>query len=530
MRLSDFEDKINPIIVDRGISYYERGLVKEVSQKGDEFIVVVEGTDAYQVFVELDNKGTILFSDCDCPYDKGPICKHQVAAFYEIKKRCTILDEAPSLEELLQSLSKEQLIEIIKDRVNADDTYDSKLTMKYAPEEEADSSFEFIEETIYQYMGDDGFVSYYEVSDLVEELSMVLERAKNLANPIKSLDISLRLLEESAVLIENSDDSSGELGFLIDETLEFINLLARNHKIDTETRTKIFHKIINITNGESLKGWMDYRIALLVVCLEFKNIETAKKHLLNNIEELLESLDNSSFVQDELLKIKLDLLPESKILTFSKKNLKYTSMREILIKRYMKEEKYQELIQLTEEGEKKDQNYPGLVKKWQDERYKAFKVLGLVEKQKDLAQKLLFEGDFSYYLELKQLGEIDYNYLIEKTKKQNHGWGNNIYLKIILHENDLPELLNYVQTKNFEIRNYADLLVTAYPEDVAKIYYQYILSIAAAADNRKKYRSVCNVIQDYRKYTERGKIQQLITELKALYNRKPAFLDELSKV
>ena len=52
MRLSDFEDKINPIIVDRGISYYERGLVKEVSQKGDEFIVVVEGTDAYQVFVD----------------------------------------------------------------------------------------------------------------------------------------------------------------------------------------------------------------------------------------------------------------------------------------------------------------------------------------------------------------------------------------------------------------------------------------------------------------------------------------------
>ena len=116
---------------------------------------------------------------------------------------------------------------------------------------------------------------------------------------------------------------------------------------------------------------------------------------------MLESLDNSSFVQDELLKIKLDLLPESKILTFSKKNLKYTSMREILIKRYMKEEKYQEVIQLTEEGEKKDQNYPGLVKKWQDERYKAFKVLGIVEKQKDLAQKLLLEGDFSYYVDCK---------------------------------------------------------------------------------------------------------------------------------
>ncbi|HIY57822.1 MAG TPA: hypothetical protein H9829_06450, partial [Candidatus Tetragenococcus pullicola] len=70
-------------------------------------------------------------------------------------------------------------------------------------------------------------------------------------------------------------------------------------------------------------------------------------------------------------------------------------------KRYMMEEKYQEVIQLTEEGEKKDQNYPGLVKKWQDERYKAFKVLGIVEKQKDLAQKLLLEGDFSYYVDCK---------------------------------------------------------------------------------------------------------------------------------
>ena len=44
----------------------------------------IEGSENYQVAVQLNDFGDIVYSECDCPYDFGPICKHEVAAYYEL--------------------------------------------------------------------------------------------------------------------------------------------------------------------------------------------------------------------------------------------------------------------------------------------------------------------------------------------------------------------------------------------------------------------------------------------------------------
>ncbi|MEI0737506.1 SWIM zinc finger family protein [Paenibacillus sp. JTLBN-2024] len=36
-------------------------------------------------------------SECDCPYDFGPVCKHQVAVFLELKNREADGASSPSL-------------------------------------------------------------------------------------------------------------------------------------------------------------------------------------------------------------------------------------------------------------------------------------------------------------------------------------------------------------------------------------------------------------------------------------------------
>jgi uncharacterized Zn finger protein len=75
------------------------------------------------MLVEIGNNGDILYSQCDCPYDFGPVCKHEVAAYFQLfemlnqeitndkiinktRKRITI-------QEVLSNLSKEELINII---------------------------------------------------------------------------------------------------------------------------------------------------------------------------------------------------------------------------------------------------------------------------------------------------------------------------------------------------------------------------------------------------------------------------------
>lgn len=48
------------------------------------YSATVEGTDIYKVAVHIGQDDTILSSDCHCPYDMGPVCKHEVAVYYEL--------------------------------------------------------------------------------------------------------------------------------------------------------------------------------------------------------------------------------------------------------------------------------------------------------------------------------------------------------------------------------------------------------------------------------------------------------------
>jgi uncharacterized Zn finger protein len=82
--LLHFDSEIDPQIVSRGMSYYRKGAVIELEQDGENWHVVVAGSDEYAVDV-LVNNGKIIRCNCTCPYDFGSFCKHEVAVFYSIR-------------------------------------------------------------------------------------------------------------------------------------------------------------------------------------------------------------------------------------------------------------------------------------------------------------------------------------------------------------------------------------------------------------------------------------------------------------
>lgn len=121
MNLKDFEKTVEPQIVNRGFRYFENEAIAEIEQveKG-EFCATVTGSEDYAVFVKIDKDLTIESHSCDCPYDWGTVCKHEVAVLYFI--RGSKLYEQPfgdslfsKIKQDLAQLDKEALQEIILD-------------------------------------------------------------------------------------------------------------------------------------------------------------------------------------------------------------------------------------------------------------------------------------------------------------------------------------------------------------------------------------------------------------------------------
>ena len=119
MNLDNFEDIIEAKIVDRGFSYYEQDQITELEQviRG-EFCAIVIGTEEYSVYIKLNEEQKVIEHSCDCPYDWGEVCKHEVAVLYyirdsELYKQRIEKGSIQTITEDLNKLNKNELIEII---------------------------------------------------------------------------------------------------------------------------------------------------------------------------------------------------------------------------------------------------------------------------------------------------------------------------------------------------------------------------------------------------------------------------------
>lgn len=137
MNINNFKEYIDTTILKRGHDYYTDGNIIDTYNEGDNtYTFEVQGSEDYQVVVKLDDNGEIIYSECDCPYDFGPICKHEVAAYFELAENISKVinnkDEnaniavnnekakKPEIKEVLSNLSKEKLIDIILDITQKD--------------------------------------------------------------------------------------------------------------------------------------------------------------------------------------------------------------------------------------------------------------------------------------------------------------------------------------------------------------------------------------------------------------------------
>ena len=116
LNLNNFEQLIDNRILERGFVYYKSDYILSIEQIDNGYWeAIVQGSEDYEVIVQLESSGNIISSYCDCPFNTGDYCKHEVAIFNflkysdEVKKMSS--DKMQRIRNILDTFTQEDLKE-----------------------------------------------------------------------------------------------------------------------------------------------------------------------------------------------------------------------------------------------------------------------------------------------------------------------------------------------------------------------------------------------------------------------------------
>ena len=232
-----------------------------------------------------------------------------------------------------------------------------------------------------------------------------------------SHDSTSMLLIEAVEAFQYADDSDGCIGQLVSASIDTIEtIITNNTDLNSGLKTELVEKLLKLSGESVFDGWEDFRIDLLQIGIEFANVENLRNKLNQKIEAMIGKISGDPYKQytvEALLRIELEIKSrygtKAEVDEFITQNLNYSSFREALIDKYIKEKDFQRVIELALEGEKKDRDHAGLVVRWKKIRYMAYKRLAQKKEQQQLAKELFLDGIFEYY-------QLNFPSLIDRTK------------------------------------------------------------------------------------------------------------------
>ncbi|SDK78862.1 SWIM zinc finger family protein [Alkalibacterium thalassium] len=553
INLRQFEKQINSTILKRGKQYYEQGLIEKIYQTDyDSYEADIFGTYVYNVKLKM-NKHEVIHSSCTCPFDFGPICKHEVSVFYklrELMEKGNLIEgskefqpnDAYTLEELLDSLSKEELVRFIMQRAANDSSLEHHLRFKYgerSPEDELAETKRVLEAINEKYFDYKGNLHQERSTEYALEMGQVLNKALNVKDPLISCDIACLVMNELLELLEYFEDDDWTLGEIVDDCIRIVKSIVSS-ELSFEDKKAVYNKIINEMDHNELPVWEDFQEGLFEVLDDLAEEETLYEYY---VEELMGRIKQgntwSTMYHNERYLIKVFHLIERRgdadeQMLFLLNNIKYDSFRKRVIDKYFDQKDYLQVIQLTKEGENQHKHYTGKVAIWKELRYKAYKYAEMLDEQLTLGKELFLSGDFDYYNELKELYKGNEQELYEELKvelKKNFQFTgyNQTYLRLIREEQDVDALAEVVTGDVRYVREYAKYLQGTHKELVVKAYKYLIEQEASMANNRSGYRAVASLIKEYGKVTDEKLANEVTGQIRKKYSRRPAFMDELSK-
>lgn len=565
--LDEFEHQIEEKILKRGFDYFRKGYVTDVDELGGGgYEITVEGSETYTVSLSI--KGNIVTEfECDCPYDMGPVCKHVAAALFHLQKDILETIELPAkntqgcqkeksvagqAKELLGILSHDALKTFVNDTCANDSKFRQLFVAKHIHllyPESKELYTKQLQALIKTYSDKHGFVGYREAKRLGSIVGEMAEEAMDdLSNGQiqKSMFVALAIIEQMSDLLNDADDSDGQIGGSIEEAFTLLGILAES-KLNKAQHDELFDLLLTLFEKDSLKGW-DWHFRAIDLAIKLLHTDKEKERIKTALGKIKPNGRNWDWDYRRVQELMLELIKKTEnsdaTARFIENNLSNPQFRAELIEKALEAKNYLKAESLAYEGIAQDEkDAPGLAEDWRNY------LLILYRKVEDCKNTIKFARYFlvhsngrhhplRYYYDLLKslIPEDQWNDYLEnlvvgiKSKSRWNDYDRISQLYIWeAHWDKLYELLR--QNVSFErVAGAEQYLSNLYPSELAGLYKSLILFLLDRNMGRPHYQTTCRYIRRMQKLGAGSMATTLIEDLKNTYPGRRALIEELNNI
>lgn len=561
-----------PHILRRGMEYSEDGCVSDFEIVGNNIKAEVEGTEFYQVSIELDGEDVVEMF-CDCPYAaKGYNCKHMAAVLCNYEAYLADQDENADYEEsdntfeniimtsaidtrrqeienLIAKIPEKDAKELLVDFLLRDEGLRNQLQLKYDFQMNASQMAKLkqeIKSIIYEYRGRGRFIDWQYAYSFCCDLSAFLEEKIPLLLEKQCYLQAFELTNIVFLEVGNADmdDSDGGSGMIAEECYDYWGKIVE--ECDENDRIIIKKWFLEHKNTDFVIDYMEEYVNDFFE-QHFISEEEIRERM-DALDEIIEAHKNQNEAgyiysvrygyQDVFLQ-KLEYMrclhmPEEEILKYRTMNRHFFCVREMEIAEALEKGNKELAVQILEESKQMDTGYPEKIKQYSSRLILLYKELAKDDKYKEeLIFQLLhcYQHDLTYFEELKLCirSEEEWNRQVDLILNAN---SRNIYFvcDVLDREKRYEQLMQLIEReKSVDLLDkYEKKLRKTHSEKILRIYSNYIISEMVHANCRKHYRHLVQYLRKMKKY-ENGKAEaaNIAEKWRVEYKRRTALMDEL---
>ena len=556
--MSDWKDLFQGHILDRGEAYYFDGAVLELHKTEHGYHAVVEGTEDYEVDIEMEG-GRVCEMYCSCPYaEDGNNCKHMAAVLFEIEEQNgeDILaeetcpdDQEQEVEEIIERIPEEELRSFVKEIAAQNSEIRNILMTRYAvkiDEKQMDLLKQGVNQHVWEYGDRSGYIDYRNAWDFCWALENYLEDKVDTLIDRKCYRQAFELTNYVFRTIGNIDidDSDGGTSQVANACYDKWKEILEN--CSEEEKNEMFSWFMSHLSCDYVVDYMeDYMEDFLTH--EFQNREILEK-MLKDLDKRIEmqtsstdcgstwsaryGYENNIIKRLEFIE-RLDL-PAEEIREYRRQHWRFSAVRELEIQENLDNGNLGEAIRILQESKILDKEYPGLVARYSEQLISIYETQTDKEGYKKELLYYVFECPQNNLVHIYKLKEVctdkeweDYREQILKNPKNY-----NILYPFMEKEGMYESMLECIRKETFiyNLDKYEKVLKEKFPEQVRDIYISYLHHEAERAGNRKRYRELMKYLKKIRRYPGgKEKASEIAENWRAMYYRRTAMMDEMRK-
>lgn len=515
----------------------------------------MSGTEDYTVKLTIKN-GVIAQHQCDCPYVLGSVCKHVVAVVFGImesewqllapkpkKEKAAAkpksMSVAQQIKTILKNVSHEELMEYVEIRCKKDLKFKNDfLTVfsKWIPAETL--SFAHFKKQIQSILKSAkdkyGHIPSYKMKFVSENAAKLVDLSEKYYSE-KQLDnlffLSAALLESFTEALQFADDSYGEIGYFIDESLSKFDLLT-DEDLSDKLRKDLYDYCISSYQKKIFEGW-DWHLGMLNYASKLAKTEAEYQEILALMELIFKEYDKKT-VQVSQITLYRRFRPD-KVDSFLKENIENDILRRSEIAIAFERNDFEYAKELALYGIAKETDGRRIL----SDDYSL--MLDIALAQNDTKNIVFYARlhflNFNYYkkdvyqMMKENVPKEDWNAFLEEiiNETRDNSIKEKIFIKEAWWERLCKHLLEVRPSLRF-IKEYEKYLAKDYSPQLIMLYKENLETYLDTNVSRDYYKEVCQYLRRMKKIGGNEEANQLIALYRGKFGNRRALMEELAKV